>query len=401
MLFFRREGFKNTAIRIAQKVHELLTRVPGDVEERLFRRRFCQQLADHTAGKQVYIVMACIDWKIPLFQRPHQIATVLSNRDNTHVLFLSEKQKYDYFRGMFAVNPHLDVVSEGLVSAFREALKDAKQVIVLKSWPRQAHHLDIIPYDALVYEYIDDLSLFYYYTDDLKKKHYELIGKADLTTCTARALYEDALPLAKKAILCPNAGDYDFFHNNRNCSTYPGLAEKTKPYNCIIGYYGCLAAWFDYDLVISVAKRRPDWCFVLVGYCFDGTISRLQEAALENIILYPAQSYAELPRFVSAFDIQTIPFVINDITNATSPVKLFEYMASGKPILTSALPECLQYQSVTIYQDADDFIEKTKHLLNIRNHPDYISQMNIEAKKNTWNSRVNQILAELNGGISK
>lgn len=400
VLFFKREGLRSTLVRITQKIYEMLCKIPGNVEERIFRKRFCQQLAEHTAGKQVYIVMACIDWKIPLFQRPHQIATVLSNRENTHVLFLSEKQRYDRFPGMFAVNPHLDVVSEGLAPVFREALTSAERVTVLKSWPRQAHLLDSIPYDALVYEYIDDLSLFYYYTDALKKKHYDLIRQADLTTCTARALYEDALPIAKKAILSPNAGDYDFFHNNQNCSAYPGLAVKTQGYDCVIGYYGCLAAWFDYDLVLSVAKFRPNWCFVLVGYCFDGTISRLQEETLDNIILYPAQPYAELPRFVSAFDIQTIPFVINDITNATSPVKLFEYMASGKPILTSALPECLQYPSVTIYQGAEDFIEKAEHLLLIRNHPDYIAQMDFEAKNNTWDARVSEILAELNRGNS-
>lgn len=136
---------------------------------------------------------------------------------------------------------------------------------------------------------------------------------------------------------------------------------------------------------------------MLVGYCFDGTVSRLHEASLDNIILYPAQPYQSLPAFTSAFDIQTIPYLINEITKATSPVKLFEYMATGKPILTSAMPECLRYDSVTTYQDTQDFIRNVYRLLSLRDDAAYRNIMEAEAKANTWDSRVIEILNALNG----
>lgn len=113
---------------------------------------------------------------------------------------------------------------------------------------------------------------------------------------------------------------------------------------------------------------------------------------MDNIIIYPAQPYAELPAYISAFDIQTIPFVINGITNATSPVKLFEYMATGKPILTSRLPECLQYRSVTTYYDCEDFMDQVERLMTIREDPEYRAVMDAEAKENTWAARVDEIL---------
>ncbi len=396
-LFFRREGFRSTLIRTFQKLGEQLRLVPYRIKERLFLGRYRKMAAEHIRGKRVYVVAACIDWNIPLFQRPHQMATALAAREGAQVLFVSERQRYDFFAGILSVGPQLDVISERLAASLGKEFGEAAEVIVFKSWPRNAGLLERIPYQKLVYEYIDDISLFYYYSEDMKKKHYELIRHADLTVCTSRALYEDALPLAKKAILSPNAGDYSFFHNNKNCPPAPGLAEKTAGYECVVGYYGCLAEWFDYDLVLEVACRKPNWCFLLVGYCFDGTVSRLREAGLENIILYPAQPYAKLPSFVAAFDIQCIPFVINDITNATSPVKLFEYMATGKPILTSKLPECLRYRSVATYSGSDDFIAKAEELMRLRYDGEYLSVMEAEAKENTWAARTQEILDFVNG----
>ena len=385
-------------IRTAEKAKEIVVHIPGILLEKVAGRRFFQRIEQKSSGKNVFIIIPCIDWNIPLFQRPHQIATVLSDLPETHVFFVSDEYRYDNFAGLSSVNPHLDLLSWRIVPKIGAALDGAKQVTVFMSWPRHADLLEHLPYDKLVYEYIDDLSLFYYYTEAMKEKHYELIRNADLTVCTARALFEDAQPVAKRALLSPNAGDYDFFHNHRDCNIEATLSESIRKYECVLGYYGCLASWFDYDLVLEVAKRNPQWCFVLVGYCFDGTISRLKEAALENIILFPAQAYQKLPSFVAGFDIQTIPFVINDITKATSPVKLFEYMATGKPILTSAMPECLQYQSVAIYKDADDFIEKVRKLQGTRNDPDYINQLDIDARNNTWESRVKEILEILNDG---
>lgn len=398
MLFCKKEGLGKTLIRVGEKSVEIIARSPGVLKEKLYPDKFIRQVAEKVSGKKIYVVIPCIDWNIPLFQRPHQISLCLSRLADTHVFFVSDEYRYDNFAGLSPINPHLDLLSWRIVDKLGSAFKEAKQVTVIMSWPRHADLLEAIPYCKLVYEYIDDLSLFYYYTDDMKETHYQLIRDADLTVCTATALYEDAKPLAKNAILCPNAGDYVFFHNNRYCPVEPSLQKKVEKYKCVLGYYGCLASWFDYDLVIRVAQKKPDWCFVLVGYCFDGTAARLQEVALDNIIVFPAQPYEKLPSFVAGFDIQTIPFVINDITKATSPVKVFEYMASGKPILISPLPECLQYKSVTVYEDADDFICKASQLLEKRSDNAYLRQMDLEAKNNTWEARVHTILENIDGG---
>lgn len=398
LYFFEREGIKATIKRIVVKCRNLVFHIPNTVKEQLLVGRYVQQASKKAVDKDVYLLLYCFDWNTPLFQRPHQIATALSERKNTYVLFVSDEYYYDNFAGIMSINENLDVISWRILKTVAPALSSAKRITVFKCWPIHMELLDTVRYDAMVYDYMDDLSLLSYRTEELQKAHYHLMEMADLTVCTARSLYEDSLEHARKAIFSPNAGEYAFFHSNRFCQPDPALMKQVKDYSCVLGYYGCLADWFDYDLVLQVAMQKPDWCFVLVGHCIDGSVSKLQKAALKNIILYPAQSYQKLPQIVSVFDIQTIPFRLNEITVGTSPVKLFEYMASAKPILTSNMPECRRYRSVTTYIGIEDFIEKIPKLLEVARDSDYLNQMNEEAKANTWDARVSEILKVLYGG---
>ena len=395
-LFYRKEGVKNTLIRISEKLWEITIHFPFFLKEKVFWKHYFYKIEKKSNEKNIFIIIPCIDWNIPIFQRPHQIAISLSKRPDTHVFFVSDEYRYDNFSGLFSVNSHLDVLSWRIVGQISQAFNSAQRITVFMSWPRHADLLNNIAYSELVYEYIDDLSLFYYYTDAMRKKHYELIKNADLTVCTAQLLYEDASTFSKRTLLSPNACDYDFFSKTSEYPIEPSLKEKIKKFQCVLGYYGCLASWFDYDLIKEVATKKKEWCFVLIGYSFDGTVSTLHETPLENIILYPAQPYSRLPYFAAAFDIQIIPFLINEITEAASPVKLFEYMAIGKPILTSEMPECISFNSVTTYRNTDDFIQKVYWLLSIQDDKNYRKVMNEEAKKNTWDSRVDYILKTLN-----
>jgi glycosyltransferase involved in cell wall biosynthesis len=392
VLFYRQEGLLNTLHRTIEKCWDGMKQIPIIGVEKISKRRYIQQLAQHTAGKRVFVLIPCIDWNIPLYQRPHQIAVELTKDTDSVVLFISDQYRYDNFSGYTKIQNRLFLFSHRLVSYLNEVLGDASEVIVMMSWMRQAHLLTQFSYQKLIYEYIDDMSLFYYHTPQLEQEHYRLMKEADLTVCTARALYEKALPYARKAILSPNAGDYEFFHSRRNAPVNEQLKGLLDSADCVIGYYGCLAKWFDYELMLEVARRKPSWFFVLIGYCFDGTADRFKKAGLSNIIHIPAQPYQALPSFVRAFDIQCIPFLINDITLSTSPVKLFEYMASGKPILTSKMPECLNYRSVVTYDGIDDFIARVENLLSLKNDEDFLAEMDKEARENTWEARVKTIL---------
>ena len=87
MLFCKKEGVKNTLIRTAEKLTETLVHTPGILKEKVSVEYFYHQIEEKVSGKDVYILIPCIDWNIPLFQRPHQIATALSGKPDTQVFF--------------------------------------------------------------------------------------------------------------------------------------------------------------------------------------------------------------------------------------------------------------------------------------------------------------------------
>ncbi len=391
--FYRQDGFAKTLGKIFAKIFRECKKLPVVLYEKMTARKKLQALGMRARGKHVYVVIPCIDWHIPLYQRPHQIAVELSKREDNFVLFLPDQYKYDNFAVCRQVNPALWLYSIRLKDALDAVLREAQDVTVLMSWTRHADVLEAFSYDTLIYEYIDEMSLFYYYDTVMEETHRRLMRMADVTVCTANKLYEQAKQVTDKAILCENAGDYSFFHENRDIPVHPLIRDQIAGYDLVMGYYGCLATWFDYDTIRAVAEQRRDWLIILVGYDFDGTLSQLDFPRHPNIVHVPAQPYTALPSFVAAFDVQLIPFKITEVTESTSPVKLFEYMASGKPILTSELPECRKYRSVLRYQDANSFIRQIENIRRVDKKDPYFSVLEAEALANTWQARVDQILA--------
>ncbi len=130
------------------------------------------------------------------------------------------------------------------------------------------------------------------------------------------------------------------------------ILKQGKP---IVGYYGAIATWLNYDLLNKLSKERPDYNFVYIGSNFKG-LSRLKNR--ENVFYLGEKDYKELYKYSSLFSCAIIPFKDGEIAKATSPVKLFEYMAVKKPVVcTKDLLECYGYEGVFIAQNEDNFIE--------------------------------------------
>src|SRR5438045_8807966 len=103
----------------------------------------------------------------------------------------------------------------------------------------------------------------------------------------------------------------------------------------------------------AVAAARPDWNFLLIGPVYDLSMRERGRRLLKraNVNWLGARTYESLPSYLHVFDVALIPFVINDITSATSPLKLYEYFAGGKPVIATSMPECQACSQVPIARD--------------------------------------------------
>ena len=119
-----------------------------------------------------------------------------------------------------------------------------------------------------------------------------------------------------------------------------------------------------YD-VDNIFKNRKDYNIVLFGIKYDDSFDKQKLDKYKNIHFLGSRDYKVLKNYASKFSVCTIPFLINDITKATSPVKLFEYMALHKPIVTTAMHECKKYKSVMIAHNKEEFVELIDKAINM------------------------------------
>ncbi len=359
------------------------------------KKRVLKDIETSITGKRVVVLPPTLDWNMELFQRPQQLAMAYSKKSDTVVIYLTANMKYDRVSCGKQVMDNLWLVNCAFCDQINEILKSAGSVVLSISWTKNKIFLDKIRHDYFVYEYIDEISIFDGYDEDMERDHVNMMKNADVTVCTATKLLNQAKGIAKNPILSPNAGDYQFFATARDAKISSLLVNKIEKYKVRLGYYGALAEWFDYNLVKEVATKHSDWLWILVGMDYDKTLGKSGILELDNVLYIPPQPYKLLPTFLRAFDIATIPFKLNEITLSTSPVKLFEYMAANKPILTSKMPECLKYKSVFTYSNADDFADYVNDILNKDSNDAYWNLLEEEAKENTWDARTDEILSEV------
>jgi glycosyltransferase involved in cell wall biosynthesis len=149
----------------------------------------------------------------------------------------------------------------------------------------------------------------------------------------------------------------------RNAVAFDLFAKHVKPNSIagdvkhpVIGFYGALADWVDIDLIAYLAKERPHCTFLLLGDVFVD-VSDLK--SLPNVHLLGRKPHEEMPLYLYHFDVCLIPFKINKITHAVDPVKFYEYISAGKPVVATSIIELLHYKDyLYLAETHDEFLEK-------------------------------------------
>jgi len=370
----------------------LRQRLPDEERIPLLRRDLRWILNRHPDRRGVMVYPPTIDWSIDLFQRPQQLAIGLSAAGYLFI-FCTPTPGTDNLAGFRYLGPNLYAYHGPL-----EIFDEMPAPIVWISRADLRRHLRHFSRPWVVYDWIDDLSVFHAYYPRMTRPHRALLRTADLCLATATRLADEARKRRPDVRLCPNAADYDLFARAQNRSAAP-IPEELKPLTGtgrpIVGYFGALAGWLDYDLIRHVAECRPEWQLLLIGPDHDGTLPREQLAPLSNVTWLGARKYQTIPRYLAWFDVAWIPFHVNRITLATSPIKLFEYMAGGKPIVAADLPECRKYSPVLVARTHAAFVSQLDRAMTLRHDARYLAELDAVARQNSWQARVEEITALL------
>jgi glycosyltransferase involved in cell wall biosynthesis len=329
-----------------------------------------------------------------LFQRPQQMARALARAGYLVIYCVHAAPPYPVdmqVRGLQEIEPGLVLFNDGLGSAALQALDGS--ALIWQYWPHQSPMLSRhLPGCPRVYDCLDRLEVFAGSRRRLREAHQALMSSAPVVVASSRLLVEQVARQRADVLELPNACDYEHFEQSRHL---PAPTEFTPPGELRIGYFGAISHWLDGDLLTEVARRRANDAFLLVGdaYGDDGRHRRL--ARLNNVYVHPRQPYDRLPEILAAFDVAIIPFRVNEITAATSPIKLFEYLAGGRPVVSTDLAEARRYDTVFIASDAAAFASAIDSAAVARADAIFRQQMELVARANTWSARAAELIAHL------
>lgn len=235
---------------------------------------------------------------------------------------------------------------------------------------------------AVVYDCSDLMPAFHHAGDRVARDERNLAQCASIITCSAQGLVEHIKSIApdKPVFLIRNGVHWERFQN-----TYKVPCQlKDIPYPRI-GFVGSISYWIDIDLVAEVAKRRSDWHFVLIGP------ARVSVPQLPNIHLLPPVPPGEVNCYIHGFNVSIIPFRDMPLTRCVNPLKLYEYLACGKPVVATPYGDFGDVgQWVYFAQNPDEFVtaihkalcEDTSELHRLRREA---------ARFASWNERTKQL----------
>lgn len=319
---------------------------------------------ERQAEPRTVVCLPIIEWDFR-FQRPQQLMLQFA-KHGWRVYYVSTTAKATTEKAP-------NVLEIPLYAAPRGELVIAQH----PKWDSIAHEMG----DFLIYDCMDDISAFT--TESRNHPEHALMADSELVIVTSSRLEQQARTHAERVAVVRNGCDYEHF-----AATPPRPDGARK----VAGYYGAISDWFDVELVAQLARRRPDWDFLLVGSTYGANVLPLGD--LPNVELAGEQPYAELPRWLARMDVCIIPFRRGPLTEATNPVKVYEMLAAGRVVVSVPIPEVAALAPlVRLASDAEEFEREILAALA----DDDVAARQTFARGQTWEKR----FAELWGAVER
>lgn len=235
---------------------------------------------------------------------------------------------------------------------------------------------------AIVYDCMDELSNFRFAPPELVENEDLLLNRADVVFTGGYSIYE--AKRQRHANIHPFPSSVDVAHFNQAREEHPKPSDVACRTGPVLGYYGVIDERIDLDLIASVARMQPDWSFEMIGPVVKIDQDDLPKAP--NIRYVGRKDYADLPAYVSGWDVALMPFAMNDATRFISPTKTPEYLAAGKPVVSTPVRDVVRHygavSAVQIAATPQEFIVACKKALTLA------------TEKSSWLGEVDALLAQ-------
>lgn len=398
--------------RVSQRMHSRRRGFVLSVEPQL---NSLSTMADAAVSLEVqqtglpdYIFWGVIDWHFR-HQRPQQLAQALAD-SGRRVFYVSESMVDNEAPG-FEIEPLGDTGRLFSIRLFAKgapviyhAVPTGDHIVQLRqsvgellAWANTGSIVSMVqhpfwlnvaaalPEGRLVYDCMDHHEGFGNVPPAMIAMERALLASADLTVTTSTWLDEIVADKTGNRVVIRNAGEFAHF------ARAPGDIFRDPKGRRIIGYYGAIAEWFDIELVAAIAKKFPDCCILLIGS--DTVHAKDVLGKYPNVMFTGEIPYAELPRYLHAFDVCMLPFKVIPLTLATNPVKVYEYLSAGKPVVVVDLPEMAQFgELVDVARNHDEYCAAIERHLALKADPAAVAARQEFGRNQTWGHRATKLI---------
>ena len=340
------------------------------------------------------ICLSHLRWNF-VFQRPQQLMTRCAK--DRRVFFFEEPIFDAAFsdlrivrdHGVYVCEPHLpdDLPRAAVIAELRRLLFELQAKWNVDNpvmWYYTPMALDFsrdVKSSSIVFDCMDELSAFHGAPPELLKRESELLRRADLVFTGGQSLYEAKRERHRRVYAFPSSVDVPHFLSARQGKTDP--PDQAMLPHPRLGYFGVVDERMDLALLDAIASARPQWQLIILGPCVKIDPATLPRRA--NIHYLGMKKYEELPAYLSGWDVALLPFAKNDSTKFISPTKTPEYLAAGRPVVSTSVRDVVRpYGEQGLVHIADD---PAQFILAI--------ERALAPPPQGWRERVDRMLSEM------
>ncbi len=256
--------------------------------------------------------------------------------------------------------------------------------------------------ELVIYDCMDELANFLGAPARLHSLEIELIKRADVVFTGGYSLFEAKRLLHDNIHPFPSGVDIEHFRIARRGRSQPvGATTMGRP---TLGYYGVIDERLDLALIAATAAARPEWSVVLIGPVVK--ISRSDLPRVPNIHYVGQVPYADLPAHLAGWDVAIMPFALNDATRFISPTKTPEYLAAGRPVVSTPIKDVVRHyggvKGVFIAEDSQEFIELCERALLLKKSDGpWLAGVDEVLASCTWDETFNRMNAHLDAALDR